>query len=65
MRCLISCNVMSVSFILVASGHLCTVKEDLQTSSAESVYGQTLHIPGDFISDSTRSWALSSDQPAL
>ncbi len=35
-------------------------KADLQTSSAELVYGQTLHVPGVFIPDSTRPWALTS-----
>ncbi len=33
-------------------------KEDLQTSSAELVYGQTLRVPRDFIPDSTRPWGL-------
>ncbi len=40
-------------------------KEDLQTSSAELVYGQTLRVPGDFIPDSTRPWNLSSERSAL
>ncbi|KAL0150514.1 hypothetical protein M9458_054107 [Cirrhinus mrigala] len=40
-------------------------KADLQTSSVELVYGQTLCVPGDFIPDSTRPWAVPSDQPAL
>ncbi len=40
-------------------------KEDLQSSSAELVYGQTLRVPGDFIPDSTRPWNLSSERSAL
>ncbi|GAA6090401.1 uncharacterized protein K02A2.6-like [Tachysurus ichikawai] len=40
-------------------------KEDLQTSSAELVYGQTLRVPGDFIPDCTKRWSLPSECSAL
>lgn len=40
-------------------------KADLQTSSAKLVSCQILRVPGDFIPDNTRPWALRSDQLAL
>ncbi|XP_027002198.2 uncharacterized protein LOC113642761 [Tachysurus fulvidraco] len=40
-------------------------KEDLQTSSAELVYGQTLRVPRDFIPDCTKPWSLPSEHSAL
>lgn len=40
-------------------------KEDLQTSSAELVYGQALRVPGDFIPDSTRPWSPFAERSAL
>ena len=33
-------------------------KEDLQSSSAELVFGQPLRVPGDFIPKSTEPWGL-------
>lgn len=40
-------------------------KEELQTSSVELVYGQTLRVPRDCILDSTKPWNLSSKRSAL
>ncbi|KAJ8391198.1 hypothetical protein AAFF_G00096270 [Aldrovandia affinis] len=40
-------------------------KEDLQSSSAELVFGQALRVPGDFIAEPTTPWVVSSQCPAL
>ncbi|KAJ8398080.1 hypothetical protein AAFF_G00431570 [Aldrovandia affinis] len=40
-------------------------KEDLQSSSAELVFGQALRVPGDFIPEPTTPWVVSSQRPAL
>uniref|UniRef100_A0AAV2LK87 Integrase catalytic domain-containing protein n=1 Tax=Knipowitschia caucasica TaxID=637954 RepID=A0AAV2LK87_KNICA len=40
-------------------------KEDLQSSSAELVYGQALRVPGDFIPDATRPWSATEQRSSL
>ena len=40
-------------------------KEDLQSSSAELVYGQTLRVPGDFIPDPTTPWSAARQRSSL
>ncbi|KAJ8386197.1 hypothetical protein AAFF_G00176210 [Aldrovandia affinis] len=40
-------------------------KEDLQSSSAELVFGQALRVPGDFIPEPMTPWVVSSQRPAL
>ena len=35
-------------------------KEDLQASLAELVYGQPLHVPGEFLPDSTAPWLVAT-----
>ena len=37
-------------------------KEDLQSSSAELVYGQVLRVPGDFMPEATSSWSASKQR---
>ncbi|CAL8351046.1 unnamed protein product [Merluccius merluccius] len=41
------------------------LKEDLQSSSAELVYGQTLRVPGDFIPDASVPWSLTRQRSSL
>uniref|UniRef100_A0AAV2MGT5 Integrase catalytic domain-containing protein n=1 Tax=Knipowitschia caucasica TaxID=637954 RepID=A0AAV2MGT5_KNICA len=40
-------------------------KEDLQSLSAELVYGQALRVPGDFIPDATRPWSANEQRSSL
>lgn len=40
-------------------------KEDLQSSSAELVYGQPLRVPGDFVPASTVPWSATLQRAAL
>ena len=40
-------------------------KEDLQSSSAELVYGQPLRVPGDFVPTSTVPWSATLQRAAL
>ena len=40
-------------------------KEDLQSSSAELVYGQPLRVPGDFVPDSTIPWSSAHQRTVL
>ena len=40
-------------------------KEDLQSSSAELVYGQTLRVPGDFVPSTTVSWSATFQRSTL
>nr|XP_061827907.1 uncharacterized protein K02A2.6-like [Nerophis lumbriciformis] len=40
-------------------------KEDLQSSSAELVYGQPLRVPGDFIPCTTTPWSAGKQRAAL
>lgn len=40
-------------------------KEDLQSSSAELVFGQPLRVPGDFIPKSTEPWSASAQRASL
>uniref|UniRef100_A0A8C5DEF6 Gypsy retrotransposon integrase-like protein 1 n=1 Tax=Gouania willdenowi TaxID=441366 RepID=A0A8C5DEF6_GOUWI len=40
-------------------------KEDLQSSSAELVYGQVLRVPGDFIPDTTTPWSAARQRSSL
>ncbi|CAL9687999.1 unnamed protein product [Knipowitschia caucasica] len=40
-------------------------KEDLQSSSAELVYGQALRVPGDFIPDAMRPWSATEQRSSL
>ena len=42
-----------------------TPKEDLQSSSAELVYGQPLRVPGDFFASTTVPWSTSLQRPTL
>ena len=49
----------------VLLGLRCTPKEDLQSSSAELVYGQTLRVPGDFIPDASVPWSLTRQRSSL
>ena len=49
----------------VMLGLRCAPKEDLQASSAELVYGQTLRVPGDFIPDPTTPWSAARQRSAL
>ncbi|KAJ8340655.1 hypothetical protein SKAU_G00352880 [Synaphobranchus kaupii] len=41
------------------------LKEDLQSSSAELVYGQTLRVPGDFIPGATVPWSAARQRSSL
>ena len=49
----------------VMLGLRCAPKEDLQASSAELVYGQTLRVPGDFIPDHTAPWSAARQRSDL
>ena len=49
----------------VLLGLRCAPKEDLQSSSAELVYGQTLRVPGDFIPTATDHWSAAKQRTAL
>uniref|UniRef100_A0A3P8SD44 Gypsy retrotransposon integrase-like protein 1 n=1 Tax=Amphiprion percula TaxID=161767 RepID=A0A3P8SD44_AMPPE len=40
-------------------------KEDLQSSSAELVYGQPLRVPGDFLPHTTAPWSASVQRASL
>ena len=40
-------------------------KEDLQSSSAELVFGQPLRVPGDLIPKSTEPWSASAQRASL
>ena len=40
-------------------------KDDLQCSSAELVYGQTLRVPGDFLPDPTQPWSPTQQRRDL
>lgn len=40
-------------------------KEDLQSSSAELVFGQPLRVPGDFLPSTTAPWSLSVQRTSL
>ena len=49
----------------VMLGLRCAPKEDLQSSSAELVYGQTLRVPGDFIPDAAVLWCAARQRASL
>ena len=49
----------------VLLGLRCAPKEDLQSSSAELVYGQTLRVPGDFIPSTTARWSVAGQRATL
>ncbi|KAK5922239.1 hypothetical protein CgunFtcFv8_019518 [Champsocephalus gunnari] len=46
-------------------GLRCAPKEDLQSSSAELVYGQTLRVPGEFIPTATVPWSTAGQRSSL
>ncbi|XP_010783119.1 uncharacterized protein, partial [Notothenia coriiceps] len=50
---------------LVMLGLRCAPKEDLQSSSAELVYGQTLRVPGEFIPTATVPWSAAGQRSSL
>ncbi|XP_034062817.1 uncharacterized protein LOC117540312 [Gymnodraco acuticeps] len=49
----------------VMLGLRCAPKEDLQSSSAELVYGQTLRVPGEFIPTATVPWSAAGQRSSL
>ena len=49
----------------VMLGLRCAPKEDLQSSSAELVYGQTLRVPGEFIPTATVPWSAARQRSSL
>lgn len=49
----------------VMLGLRCAPKEDLQSSSAELVYGQTLRVPGDFIPEANMPWSAARQRSSL
>ncbi|KAJ8262206.1 hypothetical protein GJAV_G00163740 [Gymnothorax javanicus] len=49
----------------VMLGIRCAPKEDLQSSSADFVYGQTLQVSGDFIPDATVPWSAARQCSSL
>ena len=49
----------------VMLGLRCAPKEDLQSSSAELVYGQALRVPGDFIPNATMPWSAAVQRSSL
>ena len=40
-------------------------KEDLQSSSAELVFGQPLRVPGEFLADASTPWSASAHRPTF
>ena len=49
----------------VMLGLRCAPKEDLQSSSAELVYGQALRVPGYFIPDASVPWSAARQRSSL
>jgi len=49
----------------VMLGLRCAPKEDLQSSLAELVYGQTLRVPGEFIPAATVPWSVAGQRSSL
>ena len=49
----------------VMLGLRCAPEEDLESSSAELVYGQTLRVPGDFIPDAAVAWCAARQRTSL
>jgi hypothetical protein len=49
----------------VRLGLWCAPKEDLQSSSAELVYGQALRVPGDLIPNASVPWSAARQRSSL